>query len=131
MLSVILNIPDSSGKEKNLKGISITSTSDNLSLYDVRIRSIDSKTFVKEMFFIDFAGGDLPESVGYNSAYLVDNGEGSDRRAGDGIYTTTTTFNHDDQTPFENIGTPKSILEKPIVNKGFSQIEAFISFAKK
>lgn len=105
-------------------------TSKNLTVYDVRIRSIDENNYVKEMLIIDFDQNGLTESVGYKDYYFVDNGEGNDKVAGDGVYTTTTTFKHDNQTPFEKVGTSKSILEKPILNTGFDKVTQITAFGK-
>ena len=113
-LNMIFNIIPNYGKA--------IESSKSLCIYDARIRSIDEKKYVKEALLVDFEKVDLPESISLKNCFMVDNGEGNDKVAGDGIYTSTEIFSHNETMPFEKVGVPISKLEKPIVQPGFDKV---------
>lgn len=41
----------------------------------------------------------LPETVDFSGCFFIDNGKGYDKIAGDGIYTSSTHYSHNEKVP--------------------------------
>ena len=58
---------------------------------DARVRSVDKEHYVKELILIDFKKTiALPEAFESFDSPFIDNGNGFDKVAGDGVYTSST-----------------------------------------
>ena len=99
----------------------LTAVEHSLSIFDLRIRSLDEVTYIKEVKMINFADdGQLPGSIDFNGSQYMDDGQGNDLQAQDGIYASVSTFVHDKARPYRPDAVTYSVLKSPIVHPDFS-----------
>ena len=89
---------------------------------DARIRSIDSKKYVKELHFVNFSDRKIEvQNTYFNGFKYSDNGKGNDLIANDGIFTSDEEFNFDSNIVFDKQNPIKSVLNTPIVSPNFEK----------
>ena len=92
----------------------------NVAIVDALIRSIDKEHYVKELLLKDFKRTTaIPELFEFDNTIFSDNGYGYDKRAGDGLYTSTDIFLHNNQVPYKQTDTEISVTNNSIVDKTF------------
>ncbi len=92
----------------------------NVAIVDALIRSIDKEHYVKELLLKDFKKTiAIPELFEFDNTIFSDNGYGYDKRAGDGLYTSTDIFLHNNQVPYKQTDTEISVTNNSIVDKAF------------
>lgn len=88
---------------------------ENVSLFDARVRSLLNENYVQELYFADFGETPrMPAYVNFNNEQYVDNGEGFDLKAGDGIYTSVRSFLNEKFT-FKEGAIYTSVLDAPML----------------
>jgi len=66
---------------------------ENIAFTNLNKLKLNETEFVYELTFQNFGESDiLPEGFGFNNLTIMDNGEGNDRIANDGIYTSLEQF---------------------------------------
>ena len=104
----------------------------NISIFDVRIRSTSNVEYVRELFLPNFSDKAWDKtSIGFERYLFEDNGLANDLVKNDGIYTSVKKFIHDSKILFLKDELIRSVLETPIVSPEFKQIEALQDFAFK
>lgn len=103
----------------------------NVSIFDARIRSINSENFVKELYLVNLGDEEIAIGNMYIQGFQYsDNGKGNDLVASDGIFTSTELFNHDREIQFDERNLIRSVLEKPIVSLEFTQNDELLELIK-
>lgn len=94
---------------------------DHVALFDSRNRSLNSSTFVSELYFIDFSNNPkkMPYKVVVQDVTFLDDGTLHDKVANDGIFTSIITGNHNVDFPYLANETIRSIQRGPIVSSNF------------
>lgn len=105
---------------------------ENLSFYDVRVRSLSEESYVVEILMVNFSNqpSKLSESFSFQNSVYSDNGKGNDLVAHDGLYTSVEEVNHDRRIPHDRAKTHYSVMKNPVVDSAFkyrSNIEGFES----
>ncbi|NOU19653.1 MAG: hypothetical protein HOO91_19015 [Bacteroidales bacterium] len=94
----------------------------NVAFYDARIRSINKTSYVRELYFKNFSDEPLRVQTTYfNEDIFVDNGQGNDLVANDGVFTSTEVFSHDTRIPYDSFNSVRSVLKAPVVHPNFQQ----------
>ena len=96
----------------------------NIAFFDARVRSLNSSTYVKEIYLVNFSSErwDKTELV-YDGKKYMDNGAGTDLTSGDGIFTSIDEFQHGAAVPYDSKALTRSVLEQPIVDHDFQYKE--------
>ena len=107
----------------------------NVALFDARIRSLSNVTvirpaYVRELYLVNFSDEDWDRTmVGYEEDVFVDDGTGYDLVANDGIFTSTDSYFHTNEIPFDSDHWVRSVLERPIVDENFTHEAQLREFA--
>lgn len=101
---------------------------ENVAFLDMRTRTVDNGSYVREIVVVDFKKSEkLIENFGLEEDLFSDNGQGFDARAGDGIYTSTKSYPHTQEIPFEGIGRVRSAVNKIVRHSRFQYKEQLYS----
>ncbi|TNE50778.1 MAG: hypothetical protein EP344_17070 [Bacteroidetes bacterium] len=93
---------------------------DNVAFLDFRTRTVDQRSYVREIQVFDFLKEErLDANFGFGEDLFSDTGEGYDERAGDGIYTSAKTYPHTPEIPFQSIGNVQTAIGQIVVDKDF------------
>ncbi|MCC6459008.1 MAG: hypothetical protein IT260_00965 [Saprospiraceae bacterium] len=88
----------------------------NVALMDMRTRSISNTEYVREIAVFDFnKSSRLVETFGFREDAFADNGKDFDKKAGDGIYTSTKAYRHSEGVPFVAVGNTLSANNNKVV----------------
>lgn len=101
----------------------------DLSVFDVRARSITETKFVKEVVLINHANAArLPGSINFKGEQMLDNGVGNDAIADDGIYTSLESYDFANfKIAYDAAEPVQSVLSSPIVHPDFEYQNKLIS----
>ncbi len=92
----------------------------NAAIVDATVRSLSEMDYVRELLVVDFSkSARMPGVIGFEEEIFKDDGMGNDERAGDGIYTSVLTYQHDEKVPFNKSCLRQSVLEASIVDESF------------
>ena len=94
---------------------------ENVAIVDARVRSVDKEYYVRELILKDFKKTiALPEAFEFFDSPFIDNGKGFDKIAGDGVYTSSSIYLHNEKVPFLNSATERSVAEQALADNAFS-----------
>ena len=94
---------------------------ENVAIVDARVRSVDKEYYVRELILKDFKRTiALPEAFEFFDSPFIDNGKGFDKIAGDGVYTSSSIYLHNEKVPFLNSATERSVAEQALADNAFS-----------
>lgn len=115
---LILNLQT---KAQTKDGDEITSYfKQNVAIVDARVRSVDREFYIKELLLLDFKKtAALIENFEFSGIVFTDNGQGYDKIAGDGIYTSAGKYPHSAKVPYRDDPATRSVLENPLVDADF------------
>lgn len=109
---------------------SATFFKENISIFDARVRSLNSTSYVKELYLANFSDEDWDKtSVGFEGELFEDNGLGNDLIANDEIYTSVLNFAHNSSIKFEGSFSAVSVLETPIISPYFTKLNELQSYS--
>jgi len=94
---------------------------ENVAIVDARVRSVDKEHYVRELIMIDFKKAiALPEAFEFFDSPFIDNGKGFDKIAGDGVYTSSNNYLHNEKVPYLNSATERSVTGQALADIAFS-----------
>ncbi len=107
---------------QNISGAS--SFKENVAIYYAGIRSVDSKSYVRELAFRDFSvSPQMPATIRLDDVVYTDDGRESDLKANDGTYTSHAMYFHNDEIPYNAASQTRATLEAPIVSSAFKHLD--------
>ncbi len=84
---------------------------ENIAFSDARIRTINTKKYVREIQIINFSENDWSvKEFGFDGTLFEDNGLGNDLIANDGIYTSKETFYFNNKIQYNSSEPIRSIM---------------------
>lgn len=93
--------------------------SNHICIYDCLERSIDSTIYIREALVLNFDTlQNLPLLLTFEDTDFSDNGTGYDEIAGDGLYTSIQTYEHNVDVPFYSM-TRHSVFGTVAVGRNF------------
>jgi hypothetical protein len=111
---------------QNIPGAS--SFKENVAIFYAGIRSVDTRSYVKELAFRDFsASPQMPSTIRIDDVAYTDDGKESDLKANDGIYTSHAMYFHNDEVPYNAAELTRATLGAPIASATFKHVNALLS----
>lgn len=94
---------------------------ENIVITDAYVRSISDEVYVREMKLTSYGEENYNfDKISFQNIRFSDDGKGNDLRAGDGIFTSVETFEHNDIVK-QTEGRSISVLKTPIADSAFNK----------
>jgi hypothetical protein len=93
---------------------------ENMSIFDARVRTLDERTFVKELYLANFSQKSWNRNqIGFENMIFQDNGEGNDLVANDGIFTSARKFNFSNKVKYQKGVETFSVMDVIVISPQF------------
>ena len=114
----------------NAKTMSISNNIDekfiaeNISIFDARIRSLDTKTYVKELLLVNFSETSWNTvGIGFSGVLFKDDGKDNDLKANDGIFTSVLNFRYNNEIMYDSRYPIKYVMDQIIISSQFKHLD--------
>lgn len=105
---------------------------ENISIFDARVRSINSKLFVKELYLVNFSDKKWDQAkIGFEEILFQDDGKGYDEIKGDGVFTSVSSYEFNEKVIFRKGVSVYSVMDKIITSPEFKHSEELNFFKSK
>ena len=107
---------------------------ENVAMVDARARAVDPAHFVKELVIADFSKeGVVGDAFVFEDVAFIDNGQGFDTKAGDGVYTAVTKSPYNDRVRVGSLtgAEPKSLGEGALIDPAFKKATELSDYQSK
>ncbi len=92
----------------------------HIAIFDARVRSLNSKKFVREVYLPNFSDESWDKiSVGFEGYLFYDDGRGNDLVANDQIFTSVEAFPYNERVVYDPKTPLKSVMKETIVSVEF------------